>query len=257
VFVAQLDGGSSVWATQFGGMGSASVRTTGAAVDGDGSVLVVGTFGGTIDFGGVQLTSAGVKDLFVAKLDPMGNCTWVKDFDEPPGKCGPTVAADHQGNVFVGGCAFGSVDFGGGPLTIPAGTEDAFVTKLTQDGDYLWARLFDTSPVVAPTSITTDGVGDVLVTASYQGTVDFGCGPLTGGGPQGAFVAELDSDGATMWAKQFVGGSAASGPAAGWGAAVDAMGDAYVAGDFSGSIDFGAGPVMGGNDNVFVTKLSP
>jgi hypothetical protein len=56
-----------LWSQRFGGTGDDSGRVV--AVDGTGNVLVTGTFTGTVNFGGGDLTSAGGYDIFVAKYD--------------------------------------------------------------------------------------------------------------------------------------------------------------------------------------------
>ena len=71
VFVSKLDGaGSLVWARQLGG--TSSEGASGVALDGARSVYTVGQFRGTADFdpgpGAVNLTSAGVDDVFISKL---------------------------------------------------------------------------------------------------------------------------------------------------------------------------------------------
>ena len=72
VFVAKLDAsGDYEWATQAGGMGSDNGH--GVSVLADGSSIVTGYFQGTATFGSTTFTSAGVNDVFVAKLDADGS----------------------------------------------------------------------------------------------------------------------------------------------------------------------------------------
>jgi hypothetical protein len=68
-FVAALDGdGNPRWARGFGN--SERVALGGLAVDGNGSVILAGSFAGTMSFGGSLLTSVDPEDVFVVKLDP-------------------------------------------------------------------------------------------------------------------------------------------------------------------------------------------
>ena len=72
VFVAKLDAsGDYEWATQAGGTGSDNGH--GVSVLADGSSIVTGYFQGTATFGSTTFTSAGVNDVFVAKLDADGS----------------------------------------------------------------------------------------------------------------------------------------------------------------------------------------
>jgi hypothetical protein len=74
-FVVKLDAsGTYVWARQFGG--SDYDGSSGVAVDGSGNTYVAGRFVGTADFdpsaGTANLTSAGMSNAFVVKLDALG-----------------------------------------------------------------------------------------------------------------------------------------------------------------------------------------
>jgi hypothetical protein len=78
VFVAKLDAsGNYVWAKSFGGSGSDYALSL--AVSSAGNVYTTGGFSDTVDFdpgaGTTNLTSAGVTDVFVLKLDELGRAT--------------------------------------------------------------------------------------------------------------------------------------------------------------------------------------
>ena len=76
-FIARLDAdGTAVWATAL----SPAVSARSIAVDAAGNSFVTGFFSGTAAFGCNTITSVGASDLFVAKLDGMGECVWVEDF---------------------------------------------------------------------------------------------------------------------------------------------------------------------------------
>ena len=71
IFVASYSpGGAHRWSRRFGG--TSGDRGNGVVVDGNGNVTVTGFFGGTVDFGGGALTSAGGSDIFVASYTPSG-----------------------------------------------------------------------------------------------------------------------------------------------------------------------------------------
>ena len=69
------------------------------------------------------------------------------------------------------------VDFGGGPF-FGAGTGDAFVAKLDTLGELIWAAQFGDATYDQASGIATDSLGNVLVTGSFEGVVDFGGGSL-------------------------------------------------------------------------------
>jgi hypothetical protein len=93
----------------------------------------------------------------------------------------------------------------------------------------------------------------VVVTGSFDGTIDFGDGPLTAlDGNDDIFVAKLDASGAALWSKRFGGTSSDRSLAV----TVAPDGRIAVGGSFSGTVDFGAGPVMSNFiDDAFVLVL--
>jgi hypothetical protein len=70
IFVTKLSGasGAQVWARGYGAAGNESGNAV--AIDGNRNVVACGWFGGTVNFGGAALTSAGSGDIFVIDLTP-------------------------------------------------------------------------------------------------------------------------------------------------------------------------------------------
>ncbi|MCF6285500.1 MAG: hypothetical protein L3K26_09955, partial [Candidatus Hydrogenedentes bacterium] len=109
-------------------------------------------------------------------------------------------------------------------------------------------------------AVAVDGAGNVYTTGYFQGTVDFdpgaGVSNLTSAGTKDIFVQKLDSAGNFVWAKGFGG----TDNDRGFGIVVDASGNVFSTGEFSGTVDFDPGlgvtelSSAGGLD-VFVQKL--
>jgi hypothetical protein len=99
-----------------------------------------------------------------------------------------------------------------------------------------------------------DGVGNVLVTGRFRGTVDFGGGPRTSSGGFDIFVAKFSGvDGSHLWSKRF----GSTGSDHGDGVAADSSGNVLLTGFFYGTVDFGGGPrTSTGSSDIFVVKLS-
>ena len=108
-------------------------------------------------------------------------------------------------------------------------------------------------------SIATDSAGNVYVTGSFHGTVDFDPGPgvynLTSAGGSDIFVAKYTPSGSLVSARAMGG----AGDDLGTGIAVN-NGGVYVAGGFSGTADFQPGQgtynlSTTGDKDAFVLKL--
>jgi hypothetical protein len=246
-----------LWAKRFGD--ESSQESYRIAVDSAGDVLITGRSLGTVDFGGEPLVSAGFADLVIAKLNAEGEHLWSKRLDdatEQPdicliGSCADIfVAVDSADNVLIAGALFGTMDFGGGPLT-SEGNADLFVAKLDASGNYLWARRFGDGSFQVANGIALDDTGNIYITGSFLGTLDFGGGLLVSAGNSDAFIVKLNAGGAYVWGKRFGDASAQRGGEA----AVDGEGNLLMTGRFSGSVDFGGGPLTSTGENIYVAKL--
>jgi hypothetical protein len=253
VFVAKLSPmGAHLWSQRFGD--GANQVAQALAVDGSDNVLIAGSAGGSIDFGGGALVSAGLSDAFVAKLSPTGAHLWSKMYGDAQDQSANAVIADAQGNVLVTGSFNGGpVDFGGTILTSQA-VSDAFVVKLDAAGNHLWSKAIGGPNNQNTFAIGADASGNVLVAGLLDGSADFGAGVKTSAGGGDIFIAKYDPAGAYLWEHDY-GDATLQFPRA---LTIDAAGDVIVTGLTNGLVDFGAGALCGnGGEDIFLVKLGP
>jgi hypothetical protein len=238
------------------------------AVDGAGNVYAIGSNGG--------------RGTLVKKLDPTGTSVLYSTYIG--GANYSAIALDATGNVYVTGFAY-TPDFpatAGAFQTQIAGTGAPFIAKVNDTGTSLVYATFlspsdgaslseDTQgpPFVLPCCIAVDSAGSAYVTGTTQ-SKSF---PTTPGAFQAhwdagwsTFVTKLNPTGTGLVYSTYLGGS---GPGAlltgmsqaGTGIAVDAGGNAYVAG-WTGASDFPTTPgalQLPGTASYggFVSKLNP
>jgi hypothetical protein len=124
-------------------------------------------------------------------LDASGQHLWSKRFGDATLQAGVSAALDGIGNALVTGYFNGAVDFGGGPLA-SAGGGDFFVAKLDPAGQPLWSKRYgDASYQYWIGRVAADSFGNVLLTGSFEGSVDFGGLPLQNAGGCDLFVVKL------------------------------------------------------------------
>jgi hypothetical protein len=252
VFLAKFDAdGGHLWSYNFGD--ASHQYGYGVAVDDLGNVILVGHFNGTIDFGGSLLTSVGGADIFLAKFTAGGAHVWSERFGETSNQHCYDVAVDASRNISITGYYYDSVDFGGG-MFVSAGGYDAYVAKFTAGGTHMWSRNLGASMDQFGYGIAVDGSGNVAVTGEFNGTVDFGGGGISSSGGYDVYVAKYKSNGAYLWSHGF--GDANSQSCR--GIAADPSGNTYLAGEFSGTVNFGGGNLnSAGGDDIFVAKFGP
>jgi hypothetical protein len=238
------------WSKRFGD--TDTQQAYGVAVDASGNAFITGQFYGTVNFGGSALTSAGLTDVFVAKLDAAGTHVWSKKFGDTTGQYGRSVAADPMGNVVITGYFQGTMDFGGGPLTT-AGNSDIFVAKFDASGNHLWSKRFGDFNNQLAYSVATDGSGNVILTGYFAGTLDFGGGPLVSLGVYDIFIAKFDGGGTHLWSQRFGDTDSQTGTRV----TADGAGNVLATGYFLGGVDFGGGTLTsGGLEDIYVAKFA-
>ena len=259
VFVAKLDTtGKTLWAKSFGN--AADQYGYSVAVDGMDNVLITGRTVGAVDFGGgAPGVSAGVGDnVFVAKLDSLGNHLWSKVFGDDSVQIGNSVAATPDGDVVVAGELAGAMDFGGGKVVTSAGGKDIFVARLAgATGAAIWANRYGDDNDQVANGVVVGPDGGVVLTGSMVGKVNFGGIDHDANGKANVFVAKLHSDGTYDWSHDY--GDDADNQV-GLAISVDPAKNIVVVGYFKGTISFGATTLTDVSNskstNVFVAKLS-
>jgi len=263
VFLSKFDSsGDFDWARTWGGSAYDSGRAV--AADGSGNVYVTGKFAGTVDFdpeGGDPHTSNGHYEVFLSKFDSWGNFEWARTWGGSYDDSGSGVAADSSGNVYVTGLFWSTTDFdpGGGDPHSTNGMSDVFLSKFDSSGNFEWGRTWGGPEWDVGCGVAADGSGNVYVAGSFCDTVDFdpegGGDPHTSNGSEDAFLSKFDSSGDFEWARTW-GGSKID---RGLGVAADAIGNLYVAGRFTGTVDFDPGGgephTSNGDEDVFLSKF--
>ena len=114
-------------------------------------------------------TSFGGSDAYVTKLGLDGQILWTRLLGGPNYDRAYAVEVDAAGNVYVGGRAgknFGTVNafqstFSGTNQPSSYGNQNAFIAKLSGNGDVQWSSYFGTGELVRDLAI--DAAGDVYV----------------------------------------------------------------------------------------------
>jgi len=167
-----------------------------------------------------------------------------------------SVAVDGSDNILLIGDMDGAIDFGGGPIGEPETWRDVFVAKLDPKLNHLQSKIFGNPSSAEGRGIGADKAGNVLLTGAFDGTIDFGGGPLEYGGlGLNLYVAKLDPQLGHLASKRF-GEKAQS---IGYSIVADAGGDVITTGYFDGSLDLGGGPLQspGPYEDVFLAKFDP
>ena len=270
VFITKLDPlGNFIWAKQIGGVNSDQARA--ATIDTLGNIYIASSFIGSINFttsaGNVSFVSSGVNDIFLAKLDSLGNILWGRQIGGTSTDLVEKMDIDAQGNLVLTGSFYGTTDFDPGidvyNLTCfgTSANSDVFVCKLSSDGDFIWAKQIGGTGYDFGNDITFDSSDNLFITGQFNDLCDFDTGLNTFNvsaiGGSDVFILKLNSSGDFLWVKQIGSSMNDSGKTIN----VDNSGEIYVSGYFLNNINLNLSSgnttltPFGGTD-LFIVKLN-
>ncbi len=224
------------------------------AVDGSGNSYITGSFIGTTTFGNTNYTAVGYTDMFIAKYDTDLNLEWINHLEGSGNDEGTSVVIDDNDNIYLAGNFSGNITIGSTTFSESLGN-DAFVAKLNNSGDVIWAIQLNSDIIVNRPLLALDPSGYPYLTGAFKGVTAFGSIDLTSAdADEDIFIAKFDpSTGNTVWAKQFGGEKVQSGTSL----SINSSGDVYFAGCFFDSSAFGdITLVASGGLDAYVGKMN-
>ncbi|MDC8001707.1 SBBP repeat-containing protein [Aequorivita todarodis] len=265
IFITKFDAiGNFIWALQLGAQYYNDIPGN-IAFDSNGNIVVAGSFQGTIDLDpgvGEHMVTTEGKEAFLVKLDTNGNLLWATHWggnDYLAQNNVYTVVLDGADNIIIGGGFFGTNDLdpGAGTFTVSvASYEDAYLSKLDANGNFLWAITIggDSPWNDQVNAVAVDDSGNITFGGKFYGNVP--AYNLTG---NGNFYIKLDASGNLVWSKQTTGSGSILTVTS---LKIDADNNTYITGGYLGTCDFDPGAGVynlsssGGYIDIFILKLN-
>jgi hypothetical protein len=255
--------GTLLWAFRTGG--TAAELPHSVVLDGSDNIYLAGYFSNTTDFdpgpGVASRTSAGWRDVYVAKYTSSGTFSWVTTFGSVTNDEAFDLKLDSSRNVYVTGMFEGTINAGGNNLT-SAGGQDIFLAKFDNNGNHVWSYAMGGTGNDIGYALRADTLDNVWVTGAFSGAnVNFGAAGaatnLSSAGGQDIFLAKYTSGGTNVVANR-MGGILNDNPVPG-GLIVDLSNEVYITGSFRGIADFDPGTgtsnlISNGNADIFLAK---
>jgi hypothetical protein len=220
------------------------------------NIYICGAFEGTLTLGTYTLTSTGQESAFVAKIDPSLTFVWAKQLTTTTYSKAYELAVLKEEYLYLTGVFDTQINLG--PITLNGiGNHDMFVAKFyTGDGTCLWGDSFayDASTSFGNTSICIDPKGHVLVTGSYEGTIEIENQKISSfPGTTDIFVLKLLSTGKLIWLKMCGG----QGGDTAYDIESDSEENVYITGSYTSPAYFSPEEIesRGGTD-IYLTKFN-
>ncbi|MEO1437252.1 MAG: SBBP repeat-containing protein, partial [Bacteroidota bacterium] len=187
--------GNLLWVKSYGE--TFDTRATSIAIDGNSNVYVAGDSNGSFEFDGTLITVPTVdNDVFLMKLDAVGNELWVNRYGGGLEDNATGVAAQPNGRVFLTGKFIGLFDIGGTTLQTQGFNDNIYLCAISDLGSTIWAESLGSTSFETTTGIAAFG-SEFAISGFYQGTTDIGGFELTSGPTEtNAFMGVFDESGA-------------------------------------------------------------
>lgn len=195
-WIARLDsGGNLVWEKNYGGSADDYARCI-ISAPGGGWVVLGSTYSSD---GDVELNH-GDRDLWLFRIDSLGNMLWEKTFGGDSAELGNRIILSGDSYVLIG-----STKSSGGDVESNDGENDIWLLKTDLDGNLLWEKTFGGSEGDFGFSVQETATGYALagysesndhdVPGDHHGTADF----------SDYLLVLTDADGNYLWAKSYGG----------------------------------------------------
>ena len=194
-FILKLNSfGNFVWAKAFyskynTGYGDSYIN--GITNDQNGNVYTAGAFNQKLDLNPGSDTfyvtsNNNLNDLFISKLDSMGNFVWAKQVGGSRHDLAEAIKIDSAGSIYITGFFAGTVDFDPGvgvnnlTSTGTYSSSDVFILKLDENGNFLWAgKVGGKSDDITFAELSIDISNNIILTGNFRDTANFDPGSGT------------------------------------------------------------------------------
>ena len=167
------DPGDIIWSNSYGSNDTEYAYSVGLTTDG-GYIL-----GGQTNFFG-----AGGNDVYLVKIDAIGDTLWTRAYG----------GVDSDKCKSVQQCSDGGYIIAGETNSFGAGNYDVYLIKTDANGDTLWTRTFGGTGIDRAESVKEATDGGYIITGN---TGSFGAGG------KDVYLIKTDANGDTLWTKTF------------------------------------------------------
>ncbi|MEM6964889.1 MAG: T9SS type A sorting domain-containing protein [Bacteroidota bacterium] len=191
-WVTRLDkDGALLWEKNYGGSKEDYVHDVQPTPDG-GFILTGGTASDDADLN----ENKGTVDLWILKIDALGNVQWSKNYGGSGTDVGTSILAETNGYLVVG-----STSSAGEPgVAAGYGSNEYWILKIDLNGDLVWEKTYGGKRYDAAKSVVaTEDDGYIIAGNSWSKDGDIG----NHIGHSDAWLLKIDSEGNILWSKNY------------------------------------------------------
>ena len=185
-------------------------RTLGSfSFDPSGNIYLAGSAGfPTLTINGFSVTVNEPYMKFISRISATGNVSWIQLVHDVT-FLSPQIVATVNGDAFVSDHLLDSAVFGNVIFHFPQWVFDIYLTKVDSAGNFSWGVQVPQTPNITGdftrgknNFLATDAAGNVYLTGTVRGSVDWGNGVITDAGVvtnYGNSIISFDGAGVPRW----------------------------------------------------------
>ena len=187
-FIARADSNGNVkWIKTYGNAGLDYIQDL--TIDNSYNLYITGGFQDSINLGGNTI-QANSSDIFIAKLDAVGNFIWNTQLSVTGNYKSPNnIFSDADGNFYLAGLFSGNANFGTFNINT-SNTYDMFISRFNNNGDCLGVRHFGQA---SGSSVAVDNSGSAYCAGAFDNTINIGSTSMTALLGQDIYLAKIDA----------------------------------------------------------------
>jgi len=201
-WVVKLDeNGQKQWDRRFGGSsdeyGNRMIQTA------DGGYLLGGISASGIS-GDVTQSLIGQFDIWIVKIDALGNKLWDKRYGGDNFETFETIIATPDGGFLIGGDSFSNIS-GTKTQNNYSSSRDFWIIKMDASGNQLWDRRYGSAAEERLEVALTTSDGGYILAGTTNSTTTNGDITQAGWGAEDFWVIKIDALGNKLWDKRYGG----------------------------------------------------
>lgn len=233
------------------GSGPGNIISKDVAYDNIGNFVITGYYNLNAEFGNQSISSIGNEDIFIVKYDVDGNIQWAKSAGGGGNEYSLSISCDPWGASALAGGFRGIFNFGASNLT--SRDFDAFVAKIDQYGNFLWASSGGGVTDDMAFGVSTSSDGSIAMAGYITGNTIFKNRNVISNGGRDAFVARFTGAGKPVWIRSAGGLDDCTA----YDLTFDNNGNIVATGAFKGDADFGLRKhTSRGDDDSFLWRIN-
>ena len=186
-----------IWAKSGGNSllsdGNIQVVNTGSGI------VAAGDFHGTAHFDGEEVTSDGMSDIFLARMDETGGVIQLISFGGPDEELLRFVSIDNDGNIILSMMFTGFINFNGTDY-YSFGGQDILLIKFDSAFAVTWVKHFGTGLTDYIKGMDVDDENNIMIFGKFKDQIDFDDITLTSAGSTDLYIVKFNAAGETLFA---------------------------------------------------------